>query len=57
MLGPLLLLAAFICEGIAALAGFNVLVHTPHIVGWVSLGLAFGFAASLVGAGNWWKTP
>ena len=57
MLGPLLLLAAFICEGIAALAGFNVLVHTPHIVGWVALGLAFGFASSLVGAGNWWKTP
>jgi hypothetical protein len=56
MLVPLLLFIAFVCEGIAAILGFGWFgTHTalPEIVGLVALGLASGFAATLVGAAPW----
>ncbi len=54
MLVVVLLVLAFLCEAIAALVGFDVLTGA-HLIGWVAAGLAFGYAASIVGAAPWGK--
>ena len=37
----ILLVLALLCEIVAALSGFDVLIHAEHILGWISLGLVF----------------
>ncbi len=45
----LLLVLALLCELVAALTGFDWLIHAQHVLGWVSLGLVFYLASLLVG--------
>ena len=45
----ILLVLALLCEIVAALVGFDVLIHAEHILGWIALGLVFYIAAQLTG--------
>ncbi len=49
MLGPLLILLAFLCALVASLTGFDWLVHADHPFGWLALSLVFWFASILLG--------
>lgn len=40
-----LIVAAMVCFLVSALLGFDVAIHGPHVLGWLSAGLVF-FAAS-----------
>ncbi len=45
----ILLVLALLCELVAALSGFDWLIHANHLIGWLALGLVFYLASLLVG--------
>ena len=45
----ILLVLALLCEIVATLAGFDVLISAEHILAWISLGLVFWILSLLVG--------
>ncbi len=47
----ILVLLAFLCALVAALTGFDFLIHASHYFGWVAASLCFFFLSLLVGLG------
>lgn len=43
-----LILLGWLCELVAALTGFDFLIHANHYFGWLSLGLFFFLSAILL---------
>ncbi len=51
-MSAVLLVLAVLCSAIAALLGFGI-VTGEHVLGWLALGVTFGFASFLVAAIPW----
>ncbi len=49
------LVLALLCAIVAALTGFDVLIHAEHILGWLGLALVFYFVSLLVGPALAWR--